>query len=138
MTLADKLRVAAIAAAVGAVAAITLASARGEPIAPDRVRVVDGDTIAVGKVTYRLVGFDAPETGMRAKCASEGNSVIGCKFRTARKSIARECDDCVLNHQSHPEMRRAHAGWMSPDKCRLRRPRFVAEGERRGLEKYYL
>jgi len=33
--------------------------------------VVDGDTIRVDGQVYRLVGFDAPESGDRAKCQSE-------------------------------------------------------------------
>ncbi len=43
-----------------------------EPIAPERIRVVDGDTIRVdGGPTVRLVGFNAPETGNRAECSRE-------------------------------------------------------------------
>src|SRR5262249_52515819 len=44
--------------------------ATADPIAPSAIRVIDGDTIgALGK-TFRLINFDAPETG-RAKCPSE-------------------------------------------------------------------
>src|SRR3982074_3562594 len=37
------------------------------------VRVIDGDTISVddGKPNIRLVGFNAPETGTRARCEAE-------------------------------------------------------------------
>ncbi|MFG1414000.1 thermonuclease family protein [Xanthobacter sp. VTT E-85241] len=49
----------------------TLAPAHADPIAPGAVRVVDGDTIAVGAVRYRLVGFDTPEKGARARCRAE-------------------------------------------------------------------
>ena len=37
------------------------------------VRVIDGDTISLqdGKPNVRLVGFNAPETGSRAKCEAE-------------------------------------------------------------------
>lgn len=36
----------------------------------ERIAVVDGDTVDVGGVRYRLVGFDAPET-RSAQCGSE-------------------------------------------------------------------
>jgi endonuclease YncB( thermonuclease family) len=45
----------------------TLAS----PIEPGAIEVVDGDTIRAGGRTFRLVGFDTPEMGSRAKCESE-------------------------------------------------------------------
>jgi len=46
--------------------------ALAEPILPGEVHVIDGDTIrAYGVATVRLVGFDAPETGLRARCESE-------------------------------------------------------------------
>jgi endonuclease YncB( thermonuclease family) len=41
------------------------------PVDLPNVRVIDGDTVAVGETVYRLVGFDAPETGRRAKCPVE-------------------------------------------------------------------
>jgi endonuclease YncB( thermonuclease family) len=53
------------------VAAIVAGSALAGEIEPGRIRVIDGDTVALGSVTYRLVGFDAPESGERARCASE-------------------------------------------------------------------
>ena len=48
-----------------------LGLATAEPIDPGGFRVLDGDTVAVAGVTYRLIGFDAPEQGSRAKCAGE-------------------------------------------------------------------
>jgi endonuclease YncB( thermonuclease family) len=44
-----------------------------EPIASDRIRVVDGDTIRVrgDDRSTRLVGFNAPESGERAACERE-------------------------------------------------------------------
>lgn len=36
----------------------------------EQIEVIDGDTIRRGEITYRLVGFDAPET-IRAKCDEE-------------------------------------------------------------------
>ena len=44
--------------------------AQADPIAPAKIVVTDGDTIRVGVRTYRLIGFDTPETS-RALCASE-------------------------------------------------------------------
>ena len=44
--------------------------AAAEPIAPGTLRAVDGDTVEHGRVVYRLIGFDTPET-RRAKCPAE-------------------------------------------------------------------
>ncbi len=46
--------------------------ALAEPIEPDRIRVIDGDTIRVDgkRPDIRLVGFNAPET-RRAQCSDE-------------------------------------------------------------------
>ena len=46
------------------------APALAEPISPDRIRVVDGDTIRVQGKSVRLVGFNTPET-YRARCSAE-------------------------------------------------------------------
>ncbi|MEX0838009.1 MAG: thermonuclease family protein [Parvibaculum sp.] len=40
------------------------------PAAP-AISVYDGDTIRIGKERIRLVGFDTPELGDRARCARE-------------------------------------------------------------------
>jgi endonuclease YncB( thermonuclease family) len=40
-------------------------------LSPSDISVVDGDTIRVRARTVRLVGFDAPETGGRARCHRE-------------------------------------------------------------------
>jgi endonuclease YncB( thermonuclease family) len=42
-----------------------------DSIEPRSIQVVDGDTILANGQTYRLVGFDAPESGMQARCESE-------------------------------------------------------------------
>jgi endonuclease YncB( thermonuclease family) len=49
----------------------TVAAGVGEPIAPGAIDVIDGDTIRAHGRLVRLVGFDAPESGLRAKCESE-------------------------------------------------------------------
>jgi endonuclease YncB( thermonuclease family) len=40
-------------------------------LAPNRIEVVDGDTVRLDGQSYRLVGLDTPESGARAKCAVE-------------------------------------------------------------------
>lgn len=56
------------------VACLFSIGAVAEPISPDRIRVLDGDTIRIDetKPDHRLVGFNAPETH-RAKTEHEGN-----------------------------------------------------------------
>src|SRR5215470_10061260 len=49
---------------------LAVASASAAPISSSEIRVADGDTIFAYGKTYRLVGFDAPET-FQAKCAEE-------------------------------------------------------------------
>lgn len=39
--------------------------------APGPIHAVDGDTVRRDQITYRLDGFDAPESGGRAKCSAE-------------------------------------------------------------------
>src|SRR4051812_40616575 len=48
--------------------AIALGFAISGPI-PSGIRIIDGDTMRVGADTFRLVGFDAPESN--AKCERE-------------------------------------------------------------------
>jgi endonuclease YncB( thermonuclease family) len=58
-----------VIAAVAILFASSLATL-AQPLQPRDCWVKDGDTIQCGGITYRLVGFDAPET-TRAKCAAE-------------------------------------------------------------------
>jgi endonuclease YncB( thermonuclease family) len=53
-----------------ALAVLLAASAAAQPIDKSEVRVSDGDTIVVAGTTYRLVGFNTPET-FKARCAEE-------------------------------------------------------------------
>jgi endonuclease YncB( thermonuclease family) len=54
--------------------------ANASPVDPGQVEVLDGDTIRVAGETFRLVGFDAPET-YRARCASERELGSRATFR---------------------------------------------------------
>jgi endonuclease YncB( thermonuclease family) len=59
----------------------TLASGAAEPIAPGAIDVIDGDTIRAHGRLVRLVGFDAPESGLRAQCESERALAAQAMFR---------------------------------------------------------
>jgi endonuclease YncB( thermonuclease family) len=48
----------------------------GRSVAASNVRVVDGDTIKLSGITYRLHGIDAPEAGQ--KCAKENGKTWQC------------------------------------------------------------
>jgi endonuclease YncB( thermonuclease family) len=36
-----------------------------------QIQVIDGDTVRANGHVYRLVGYDAPESGLKARCESE-------------------------------------------------------------------
>jgi endonuclease YncB( thermonuclease family) len=56
------------ALAIAGTAMILAPALRGaEPV----ITVVDGDTVRADGESYRLVGFDAPEAGRHARCATE-------------------------------------------------------------------
>jgi endonuclease YncB( thermonuclease family) len=55
-----------------------------DAIDPDRIRIVDGDTFAIGSVRYRVRDLDAPELGARAACALEAE-----RGRAAREEARR-------------------------------------------------
>ena len=50
--------------------------ANASPVDRNQVEVLDGDTMRVADETFRLVGFDAPET-YRARCRSSVSWAIG-------------------------------------------------------------
>ena len=50
---------------------LTIGVGIAEPIAPGAIEVIDGDIIRAHGCTVRLAGFDAPESGLRARCESE-------------------------------------------------------------------
>jgi endonuclease YncB( thermonuclease family) len=67
----------------GLAATLATSTACAAPIEPSQVDVIDGDTIRVAGETFRLVGFDTPET-YRAKCASEREPGNRATFRLRR------------------------------------------------------
>ncbi|MFG1332073.1 thermonuclease family protein [Xanthobacter autotrophicus] len=66
----------------------TLGMVRAAPIAPAALRVVDGDTVAVGKVHFRLVGFDTPEMRGRAGRCDESRALARAARDRLRTLIA--------------------------------------------------
>jgi endonuclease YncB( thermonuclease family) len=70
------------------VAFLLIAPATAEPIQPDDVRVIDGDTIRFlhRQPDIRLVGFNAPET-RRALCEAEAD--LGAKATRRLREIVR-------------------------------------------------
>jgi endonuclease YncB( thermonuclease family) len=60
-----------------------------EPIDPDDIRVIDGDTIRLHhqRPDIRLVGFNAPET-RRAACAKEAE--LGVRATRRLRDLVRE------------------------------------------------
>lgn len=64
----------AFAASVLVVLAAPAGLVKAEPIASGAIRVIDGDTIAVGRDHYRLVGFDAPELHGRGDACPEARA----------------------------------------------------------------
>jgi endonuclease YncB( thermonuclease family) len=57
------------------------------PIEPGAIRVIDGDTIEARGAVFRLVGFDTPEAGNRARCESE-RTLAAAASRRLRQLIA--------------------------------------------------
>jgi endonuclease YncB( thermonuclease family) len=53
------------------VAQLVVSPASAQGIQRHEITVLDGDTVAARGVTYRLVGFDTPERGSRARCPAE-------------------------------------------------------------------
>ncbi len=66
----------AVAIATAVLLAVGLmfgSAALADPVDPRHIEVVDGDTVRIGGAVVRLVGFDAPETGSRARCPAENS-----------------------------------------------------------------
>jgi endonuclease YncB( thermonuclease family) len=56
---------------------VSCGTVAAEPIDASAIRVIDGDTIRVGRTVYRLVGFDAPETRRSVLHPRAGTRVAG-------------------------------------------------------------
>jgi endonuclease YncB( thermonuclease family) len=67
--------------------ALAATPAVASPIEPGAIEVVDGDTIRAGGLTFRLVGFDTPETGSRVRCEYE-RTLAAVASRRLRRLIA--------------------------------------------------
>lgn len=67
-----------------------LTAAHASPITPGEITVIDGDTIKANGETYRLVGFDTPETGSRARCEAERSLGAAATLRHREDARAKE------------------------------------------------
>jgi endonuclease YncB( thermonuclease family) len=65
---------------IGVLVAFYASIANASPVDRNNVVVLDGDTIRIAGETFRLVGFDAPET-YQARCLSESELGNRATFR---------------------------------------------------------
>lgn len=83
------------ALAAGIAIGWTIGHAHAETVDGDRIRIIDGDTVALpcdpARGIYpgcservRLVGIDAPEVGTHARCEAEGIAGLAAKATLAR------------------------------------------------------
>ena len=98
----------AIIGGVALVLAFVASIANASPLNPGQVEVLDGDTIRVADETFRLVGFDAPET-YRARCPSERELGNRATFRLRQLVAAGGLDlervACSCRHGTEGTMR---------------------------------
>ncbi len=93
---------------IGFFLAFFAAIANASPIDRNQVEVLDGDTIRVTGETFRLLGFDAPET-YRARCSSERELGNRATFRLRQLVAAGGLDlervACSCRHGTEGTMR---------------------------------
>lgn len=75
-------------------------------ISPSSVTVIDGDTIKIDGTSYRLKGFDAPET-FHAKCAAERELGVAASQRL--RSMLNEATNVEIEAFGHDKYRRVLA-----------------------------
>ncbi len=73
------------------------------PISANDIHVIDGDTIQVGFVTYRLLGFDAPET-YRSACPHE--YALGMKATNKLQRLIDEARTLAIEDRGHDKYKR--------------------------------
>lgn len=68
----------------------------------DNPYVIDGDTISIAGHTIRLIGFDAPETGKRARCPDEARrgklATLRLRAIVRDNHLSLERVDCSCSH----------------------------------------
>ncbi len=87
--------------ALGALAAIALGGAaiaawmiwQRSSVSPSGqiIEVIDGDTVRFNGAVYRLVGFDTPERGDKARCDDERRRARSSHHASARPYWQRRC-----------------------------------------------
>jgi len=80
---------------------LTTEVAHASPIEPGQINLIDGDTIRVAGETFRLVGFDAPET-YRAQCPAERELGNRATFRLRQLIAAGGLDLKKVPCACHP------------------------------------
>lgn len=72
-----------VLAAMSATGALSVGD-KGEPVPAASVRVIDGDTVAIGSERVRLSNLDSPEMPGRAKCPYEGRQAVAARERLSQ------------------------------------------------------
>jgi len=81
-------------------AMLAVTAAHAEPIAPQDIYVLDGNAIDMHGRRVRLMGFDAPEEGQRARCANE--RILALRTAARLRQIIRRSDKIDLQMVACP------------------------------------